>query len=555
MSTSRFHYRFRPPFGPPEKKQGAPPVYRSTIEDNMLIERDVAVTLRDGIKIYIDIFRPVDEQPAPPIIAWGPYGKHGHTNYSENFPNCGVKPEHFSKWCAFEAPDPAYWVAHGYAVINPDKRGNWYSEGDATFLSPEEAQDYYDLIEWAGIQSWSNGKVGLSGVSYLASSQWRVAETNPPHLAAINPWEGWADTYREVVRHGGIPETWFWSYIPGRWGYSTTRVEDLTLETRERPLFDEYWQSKACNFTRIKVPAFIVASWTDHGMHTRGTLEGFRQIASNDKWLEVHGRKKWAYYYEPDSIERLRLFFDRFLKGNTSTMPGWPRVRLEVRNRYYDGNFINEQEWPLARTRYTRLYLDAAQGTLATQAPAAESSCQYAATETGRGDRRVHFDYQFIEATDLIGHMKLKLWAATDAGDDMDLFIAIEKLDRNGARVPFAFWAHFDDGPVALGWLRASHRELDEIKSTDYHPVLKHQRELKLKPGEIVPLAIEIWPSGTRFEAGETLRLVIQGSDIYKYPKPALCDRHEELVNQGNHKIYSGGKYDSHLLVPIVPST
>ncbi|MBF8270432.1 MAG: putative hydrolase [Gammaproteobacteria bacterium] len=508
------------PYGPPESKQGAAPVYHRSIADNMLIERDVAVTLRDGVRLYVDVFRPVDEKPAPPIIAWGPYGKHGHTNYSDNFPNCGVKPEHFSKWCAFEAPDPLYWVAHGYAVINADKRGNWYAEGDATFLSPEEAQDFHDLIEWAGTQPWSNGKVGLSGVSYLASSQWRVAETNPPHLAAINPWEGWADTYRtyrEVVRHGGIPETFFWPYLPGRWGYSTTRVEDLALETRERPLFDDYWQSKACDFSRIQVPAFIVASWTDHGMHTRGTLEGFKQIASKHKWLEVHGRKKWAYYYEPDSVERLRQFFDRFLKGN-------------------------------ARTQYSRLYLNAGKRTLEQITREQESSCQYAATD----QQRTTFDYVFTEPTNLIGHMKLRLWAATDAGDDMDLFIAIQKLDRNGTLVPFAFWAHFDDGPVALGWLRASHRELDEKKSTAWQPVLKHQRELKLKPGEIVPLEIEIWPSGTHFDKGETLRLVIQGKDIHDYPKPVMCDRHEDTVNQGNHIIYSGGKYASYLLVPVV---
>lgn len=553
MAAGMINYRFRKPFGSPGDKQGTQPEYRCSIEDNMLIERDVAVAMRDGMRIYIDVFRPVDEHPAPPIIAWGPYGKHGHTNYSENFPNCGVKPEHFSAYCAFEAPDPAYWVGHGYAIINADKRGNWYSEGDATFLSPEEALDFHDLIEWAGTQPWSNGKVGLSGVSYLASSQWRVAETNPPHLAAINPWEGWADTYREVVRHGGIPETYFWSYIPGRWGYSTTRVEDLLLETRERPLFDDYWQSKACDYSRIKVPAFIVASWTDHGMHTRGTLEGFKQISSEHKWLEVHGRKKWAYYYEPDSIERLRQFFDCFLKGDESAMAGWPRVNLEIRKSFYVGEMQAEREWPLARTVYTRLFLNSRQETLDRKCPDRESTCQYNSSATGTDNQQAVFGHVFTGPADLIGHMKLKLWVAADAGDDMDLFVAIEKLDSEGKRVPFAFWAHFDDGPVALGWLRVSHRELDEDKSTEYQPVLRHKRELKVKPGEIVPVDIEIWPSGTHFDPGETLRLVIQGSDIHNYPKPVMCDRHEDSVNQGNHIIYSGGQYDSHLLIPVVP--
>jgi predicted acyl esterase len=553
MTHSSFSYRYRTPLGPPEERKGALPAYRRDVADGMIIEKDVAVTLRDGVRIYIDVFRPEDEQPAPPLIAWGPYGKHGHTNYHERFPNCGVKPEHFSKYCAFEAPDPGYWVPRGYAIINADPRGTWYSEGSATYLSPEEARDFLDLIEWAGTQPWSNGKVGLSGVSYLTSSQWRVAETRPPHLAAINPWEGWADTYREVVRHGGIPETFFWPYLPGRWGMSSTCVEDLALETRERPFFDDYWRSKAADFSKINVPAYIVASWTDQGMHTRGTLEGFKRIASEQKWLEVHGRKKWAYYYEPESVRRQQAFFDHFLKGVDSPLKDWPRVRLEVRERYYQGRMQSEQEWPLARTRYTSLYLDAQSHSLQLEPLIAESRCRYRSDDAAENPDQAVFNYRFDKTTDLIGHMKLRLWAAAEDAEDMDIFIATQKIDRQGKVVPFAFWAHFENGPIALGWIRASHRELDPELSTDWQPVLKHQRELKLIPGEPVCLEIEIWPSGTRFEAGESLRLVIQGSDVYKYPKPTMADRHEESVNRGYHTILTGGTYASHLLVPVIP--
>ena len=271
MKHSGFEYKFRPPLAPPETRGGTAPVYRRTMESGMIVERNLAVKMRDAVEIYIDVYRPIDEKPAPPIIGWGPYGKHGHTRYAENFPNCGVKQETLSSYTAFEAPDAGYWVPHGYAVINPDPRGTWYSQGDATYLSPEEAEDFYDLIEWVGTRPWSNGKVGLSGVSYLTSSQWRVAALNPPHLAAFNPWEGWSDTYREVVRHGGIPETWFWPYLAGRWGHSMTRVEDLAAETREHPFFDAFWASKAAEFSAIKVPAYVVASWTDQGMHTRGS--------------------------------------------------------------------------------------------------------------------------------------------------------------------------------------------------------------------------------------------------------------------------------------------
>ena len=175
----------------------------------MVIDYDVPVAMRDGIEIYVDLFRP--EAPAeslPVIVAWGPYGKHAPVKY-DFFPNHGVDEAWVSRYAGFEAPDPVYWTRHGYAVINVDPRGMWNSQGDATFYSAQEASDVYDLIEWAGTQPWCNGKVGMSGVSYLAIVQWRAAGEHPPHLAAINPWEGVSDVYRDMGYHGGMPDNGF----------------------------------------------------------------------------------------------------------------------------------------------------------------------------------------------------------------------------------------------------------------------------------------------------------------------------------------------------------
>ena len=556
MTESTFEYRFRAPLNDPESRGGTPPAYRRTTEYDMLVERDVAVQLRDGVTIYVDVYRPLDEKPAAPIIAWGPYGKHV-PNEPARFPAAGLKMEHMSPVTPFEGPDPVYWVPRGYAVVTVNKRGTWYSEGRATYLSPEEAEDFYDVIEWAGTQPWSNGKVGLSGVSYLASSQWRVAELNPPHLAAINPWEGWADTYREVAYHGGIPDTWFWPYLWTRWGASTTEIEDWRAEMAEHPFFDAFWESKRSDFEKIKVPAFIVASWSDQGLHSRGTLEGFKYISSKQKWLEVHGRKKWAYYYEPQSVARLQAFFDHFLLGKQTDLTDWPKVRLEVRERAFEGEFRGESEWPLARTDYTKLFLDARNGSMQ-RAPVAEAGqCRYEAVCGLPEADHAQFDIVFSEPVDLIGHMKAKLYMSAEGSDDMDVFIGVQKLDRAGQPVPFPYYAQFEDGPVALGWLRASHRELDQAKSTEYQPVLAHKRALKIAPREVVPLDIEIWPSGTRFEAGEGLRLIVQGSEINKYPKTTapVYFRHEDTVNRGLHVVHSGPDHESYLLIPVIPSS
>jgi uncharacterized protein len=557
MPGHSFQYRYRGPRNTPEERGGKPPVYSRTVENEhaMIIERDLAVPLRDGAKVYVNVYRPADEQPVPPIIAWSPYGKHVPFD-PRRFLNAGVKEGDTSQYTAFEAPDPVFWVPNGYAVINVDIRGTWYSEGTAHFLAPEEAQDFYDLVEWAGTQPWSTGKVGLSGVSYLAQLQWRVAELNPPHLAAINPWEGWTDSYREVATHGGIPDTHFWATLWNRWGASKGQIEDLETETKEHPLFDDFWRSKAADFSKITAPAFVVASWTDQGLHTRGTFEGFKHIASPQKWLIAHGQKKWAHYYVPENVRRLRTFFDHFLKGIDNEVRDWPKVLVEVREKNGVGTFRAETEWPLARTQYTPLYLDAAHGSLEGAPVKDATSVSYNSVCHGTDPAdRAQFDITFDRDTELTGYMKLRVFMSTDASDDLDVFVGLHKLDKNGTFVPMAYYAQFDDGPVALGWLRASHRELDPQRSTNWQPVHTHTREQKLMPGEIVPLDIEIWPSGTHFAAGEKLRLIVQGTDINRYTKEQapVYFRHEASVNKGRHTIHAGGRYESYLLVPVIP--
>jgi len=548
-------YLFRKPTGSPANRGAAPPRYRR--EDGpagMIIERDVPVPVRGGVTVYADVFRPADERPAPPLIAWSPYGKHAGPQLPERYPDGGVAPGQLSPYTAFESPDPVYWTARGYAVVNADMPGTWYSGGDATFLSPEEAWCGHDLIEWAGTQSWSNGRVGMSGVSYLTSSQWTIAATRPPHLAAINPWEGWSDTYREVARHGGIPETYFWPYIGERWGFGTGRIEDLAAETAAHPFFDDFWASKAAPLSRITVPAYVVASWSDQGLHTRGTFEGFTAIGSARKWLDAHGGKKWGYYYSEQGLRRQQAFFDHFLLGLDTEVSDWPRVRYQVRESGPADCWQIATDWPVPGTSHLPLYLEAGSGTLSRSRPSA-ASVSYDSERAGNGRGRATFDFRFDAAAEVVGGMKLRVWMSAPDADDLDVFVAVQKLDGYGDLVGFPFYAVFEDGPVALGWLRASHRELEAARSRPWQPVLAHRRSLPLAPGEIVPLEIEILPSGTRFGPGETLRLVIQGQDIYRYPRPLIQARHDDLVNRGRHVIYSGGEYDSHLLVPVLGPT
>jgi uncharacterized protein len=528
--------------------------YRVIHDQGMVIERDVPITLRDGVKLFADVYRPEgNDEPLPALFEWGPYGKNfpAYEIYAR-FPGCGVKLEWLNKeYVVFEGPDPTWWCPRGYAIVNVDPRGTWYSEGKATYWDQtQEAHDCYDAIEWAGTQPWSNGKVGMTGVSYLAGIQWFVGALAPPHLAAINPWEGVSDMYREYFLHGGIPDTFFPQHWQENVSFSTTEVEDTIAMTREHPLFDSYWETKAAQLSKVTVPAYVVASWTDHALHTRGTLEGFKQLASEQKWLEIHGRKKWEYYHQPTSVEKQMRFFDHFLKGVDNDVTSWPKVLLEIREKAYVGEWHEEKEWPLARTDYQPLYLDARSGSLSRSPAGAEAEVRYDATAAGA---RAVFDYHVDEDTDLVGYLKLKLWVEAVGADDMDLFAGIQRLDRDGNVVPFPFYAALDDGNVALGWLRVSHRELDTERSTPSQPWHTHRREDKLERGVVVPVEIEIWPTGTRFLAGETLRVIVQGRDIYDYPSSVIISRHEDTRNAGSHVIRTGGKFDSHLLIPVLP--
>lgn len=529
---------------------GYRPGHRTDTANGLRVEYDVPVELRDGTTIYIDLLRPDTDGEYPVLVSWAPYGKHHpESKHQDNLPGSGVSSADLSEYTVFESPDPAYFCGHGYAMIHADPRGAWGSAGDLTLMSEQEARDCYDLIEWAGTRDWSNGRVGMTGVSYLAWTQWRVAAMDPPHLAAINPQEGVSDFYREAAYHGGIPSTFMSTLMPS-WSYSQNRVEDIERMTEEHPLFDDYWASKNADLSAIETPAYVVASWSDQGLHTRGTLEAFKQMQSTEKWLRVHGRKKWEDFYQ--DYERQRQFFDKFLKGIDSEVDHWPRVRLEIRERYYVGNERGEDDWPIPRTDYVPLYLDARDQSLREEPVEEAATVRYDVDDAPAETEQVQFQTIFDAATELTGYMKLKLWVEADGADDMDLFVTVDKVDRTGDRVPFATQTLYETGPVAFGWLRASHRELDEERSTPQQPVHSHTDERTLEPGEVVPVEIEIWPSSTAFAAGEGLRLTIAGSDIY--PDPATeyyC--HRPLVNAGDHVVHTGESYDSHLLVPVVP--
>ena len=510
-------------------------------EDGIICEQDVPVTLRDGVVIYTDIYRPVEQTNVPAIVSWSYFGKRPGDGFDE-WQIIGVPPGTVSRMAKFESPDPAFWCRHGYAIANVDPRGIGHSEGDVCMFGTQDGRDGYDFIEWLATQFWCNGKVGMGGNSGVAMTQWRIAAEQPPHLACIAPWEGTGDLYRESLYEGGIPALGFNDFIVGSLvgnGY----VDDSAAMALEHPFLDAYWEDKIPKWEKIRIPTYTTVCWNH--FHLRGSMEGFRRIRSTKKWLRAHREFEWPDTYSTVGLEDLKGFYDRYLKDIRNGWELTPRVRLEIMDAYDFNYQVNrpEKEFPLARTQYKKLYVDAARGALSFDPVAKESKVSYEA-EAGS----TTFAIKFNEDTEITGFMKLRLWVEAEGNDDMDLFIAIRKLDEKGNWLPTNVLG--EPHPGAWGKMRVSRRALDEKLSTNFQPIQVHRKDEKLKPGEIVPVDIEIWPHSRIWHKGQQLQVLVSGHYIREgWFEPFSW----ELNNKGKHVIHSGGKYDSYLQIPVIP--
>ena len=573
---------------------------KTECRSGMNIDWDVAIPMDDGLILRADVYRPEKPGKYPVILSYGPYAKG--LAFQEGYPSAWQKmvSEHpdvpygssnlFQNW---EVVDPEKWVPEGYICVRVDSRGCGRSPGYIDHFSPRETEDFYQCIEWAGVQVWSNGKVGLSGVSYFGINQWQVASRNPPHLAAMCIWEGAADWYRDMTHHGGILST-FWAnwydmqvktvqYGLGERGPKSPATGDLvcgdeTLSETElannrcqfgddilaHPLVDEYHQERSANWDKITVPFLSAGNWGGQGLHLRGNSEGFMRAASKNKWLEMHGLEHWTHFYTDYGVSLQKRFFAHFLKGEDN---GWDKekpVRLQIR---HPKGFVERQEnsWPIDRTQWQKLFLKS-DGQLVNHSPDGKSSVSFAA----QGDGVSFISEPLPHETEITGPLALKLLVSSDT-NDADLFVVLKAFTPDLREITFA-GAIDPHTPIAQGWLRASHRELDEQLSKPYRPYHKHQKRVMLKPGEKVALDIELWPTSIVLPAGYRLGLSIRGKDYIVAEKTGLklSNFKNELLGcgpflhndprdrvkssfYGNTMIHFEPESPNYLLLPIIP--
>ena len=543
-------------------------------EHNIKTEKSIFVTTRDGVRLAVDVYRPDAPGKFPALLAMSPYGKDVQKLKSPIGPLNPVRGNGGQ-----EAGDTEFFVGRGYGHVIVDVRGSGNSEGEFEFNGIKEQEDGYDVVEWIASQPWSDGNVGMIGMSYFGVNQLLVAAQNPPHLRAIAPFEAFTDHYRHNDYHGGIYNMGFqlqwWGHVSV--GTSTPRslrehpdeikqvVKELLqkdeiqchvplylalkypeknppiFEALTHPLDGPYWweMSAYTKFDRIRIPCYMVSRWSGWPIHLSGAFSAYNGIDAPKKLLIMETEypsgplRPWHSHH--DLILR---WYDHWLKGIDTGVMDEPPIQLFIKGK---NEWRYEHEWPLDRTRWKRLYLRGNEG-LAEEPPEKDESPDTFVNkewplpfENIPGTR--YRTAALTEDTEVTGPIALYLHAALNQAD------ATWCVNVND--VP-------PDGPsrlVSKGWLRASHRTVDEKRSKPYHPFHPSTETVPVEPGRIHEYAIEIRETSNLFKAGHRIELAIRGQDS---PTEDPIWFHLCNMKETRHMIYHNPDHMSYLLLPIL---
>lgn len=551
----------------------APQLGDGDLDSDASVDRDVMVRMPDGVEIACDVYRPNAPGRHPVLYGVSPYLKD-----SVYLPTMGV-------YRYRETGNIASWVRRGYVYVHADARGCGKSSGIYERFSAAEQRDLYDMIEWCAAQSWSNGKVGMIGQSYYGIVQWLAAAQNPPHLACIAPYDASTDPYRDSVFKGGIYCTGFQNHwysnsvrnrafldYPDRPDRADFMAYDYLLDQVRHTTFDDYWASRRAAVADVRVPVFSIANWGSLAAHLRGNLEGFAN-AQGPKKLLVNAGDPQSLFVGPEFEDQLARWYDFWLKGvDTGVMDEAP-VRILIRNG--DG-YRDEQEWPLRRAEYRKLYLRSGpsgaaeslnDGRLSWDAPSVDiESTSYSYPDPAwtfpgigsavRGSRGMLHETRktltftspaFQENTEVTGPLALNIWASSSSTDTQFIvrIVDLPPLDDEVAAAIRTLDVAPPSRLVTEGWLRASHRALDLSRSTNSVPYHAHTAAEPLEPGRIYEFKVEVWPTSWVFEAGHRMQLRVAALD-----QNGQCYLgHLRAVDT----FYHDRDHPSHLLIPVIP--
>lgn len=535
----------------------------------------VSFSARDGVELQAAVYRPAQSGACPALFAASPYRFDNNT--------LPASPQFLWR----ETGPIDFYVGQGYAYVHLDLRGCGRSGGEFGFLDRKEQEDLYDAIEWIAAQDWCSGKVGSIGQSYFCMAQWFLGALAPPSLACIGAHDGLADIYRAACYHGGVPCDFFpgywWSQnrfinrFPAR-GPSRVQATDLAALVAAHPLWDDFWRERSAwdLLDKIRIPLFSSGVWGKMMLHTRGNIDGFLR-AQGPKKLRMSGAPNaWAAAAEfasPDFHEKVMLpFYDHYLKGQETSWTSRPAVEYAVRG---SDLVRSATQWPPDTVSFRAFYLSAApsrsvtslnDGSLSSALPTGAASASYSYPDPGWVAGTVGFGPQGPAAgfdparrvltfttppldtdIEIAGPIKLTLYASSSA-TDTDFFIKLtdqrpQPEDERARGLNPAFEI------VSRGWLRASHRALDPLRSTDLVPYHSHDREEPLVPQEVYRFEISIEPQAYLFRKGHRIRLEIVNGD--SPVTEALWPHSYRPDRVGRDTICHDSEHPSVLILPV----
>ena len=554
----------------------------------MIDERDVMVPMRDNVKVAVDVFRPDDGGKFPALLAMSPYGKGIQSMTIPAQPQ--ESPIHHTP---IEAGSPEYLASRGYVHVIADVRGIGWSEGEYRgWMSEQEAQDGHDIIEWIAEQPWCDGNVGMVGISYFGTVQLVVAAQQPPHLKAIMPWNAPADFYRESTHHGGMLQTFFhYLYIQRICADNSISVTAKEKSKEElRKLVDElkadpdlkinpelftyvdnpgkapclfdilanpedgpyYWErSPNRMYDRIKVPFYARSGWWAYAhMHLVGAFHNYNGIDAPKK-LEIDAPVVEIRPLPDEYNEEVLRWYDYWLKGMDTGIMDEDPIRFFVNGA---GEWQTEKEWPLARTDWTKMYLRRWNKLSEEPEEAAgkpDAFVQQPPDETLELSSILFETEKFEENTEMTGPAAIYLYGSIDQVDG-NWIISVRDVAPDGKQVE-----------LTKGFLKASHREVDEEKSKPYEPYHPHVNPQPVEPGKVEKYSIGLAPLSNIFKAGHKMRLVISSMDHARARDydlaPESLGRTHSPWHLGSslttlHKVFHDEEHPSHLLLPIIPN-
>jgi uncharacterized protein len=535
-------------------------------------DRNVKITMSDGVKIDTDIFRPDSPGKFPVLFSIAAFNKEIQSDRIWPAPT-RTRRIRGTTDASLEVPNVDFFVRRGYVEIIGSVRGNGQSEGVYQYLSQREIQDSYEIIEWAAQQPWCNGNVGMAGLGYYSAHQPLVAQLEPPHLKALAPIGTFWDSYRHFWWPGGVLQKGFLRWLVSLVNFDTHTEKSILREQLGEDKYRKLLEKALADKDFQGAPEIMEALRNPDQICNANYLDIVLQPQINDYWLERGSRidfsklKVPAYmgsaghrpsvmyywphfkmpkkliYFPPSYTDRpfyqisweLLRWFDYWLKGIDTGIMDEPAVKIFIRNT---GEWLMANDFPVPGTKWIPFNLHENQSLSEIEPWPDAETASYDDNPANRGSVK-YYSAPMVENMEVVGPIVANLYASC-RGTDMILRASVWDVDAEGKETV-----------LSNGWLRASHRELDPAQSLLWLPVHTHSNPQPLVPGQVYQFSFDIWPIACLFPAGHRVMLKISSAD--DPPTDLYQVGHEHLVSQANNTvtIYHSAQYPSHLLMPI----